>query len=287
MAFHDQIDFRRPSSTLSIDRKPVTFFDDATESSEAPTPILGSATTMSPSFSTDAFGWEDFTVNNSAFVDRPISSNNPFFDPSSSMTFNNNNPYRASMAVQQPQPTWSMPETPTEASTPTATKAFDPFTHDFDTGPPVTFQGMPMGSNAQHQFNGSAMASNNVRPSAVFPPAQPDNPAVPMSPHSNKEWMEMSAMEQRSAPKRMRQSSPSRPYSPGFPRRDGIRKKNARFDIPSERNLLNIDQLIAHCTDPEELKELKQQKRLLRNRQAAYEHPFPFGLSVPSIVLVS
>jgi hypothetical protein len=71
-------------------------------------------------------------------------------------------------------------------------------------------------------------------------------------------------------PKRMRQNSPGlRSHSP-LMRRDGIRKKNARFDIPAERNLLNIDQLIAQSTDEQEIKELKQQKRLLRNRQAAY-----------------
>jgi hypothetical protein len=52
-------------------------------------------------------------------------------------------------------------------------------------------------------------------------------------------------------------------------RGDGIRKKNARFDIPAERNLGNIDQLISQSTDEQEIKELKQQKRLLRNRQAA------------------
>ena len=52
-------------------------------------------------------------------------------------------------------------------------------------------------------------------------------------------------------------------------RGDGIRKKNARFDIPPDRNLNNIDQLISQSTDEQEVKELKQQKRLLRNRQAA------------------
>jgi hypothetical protein len=41
-------------------------------------------------------------------------------------------------------------------------------------------------------------------------------------------------------------------------------------DITGERNLLNIDQLIASCVDKADLKELNQQKRLLRNRQAAY-----------------
>jgi len=53
--------------------------------------------------------------------------------------------------------------------------------------------------------------------------------------------------------------------------RDGVRKKNARFDIPEGHNLQTIDELI-NRTDPnneQTLKELKQQKRLLRNRQAA------------------
>jgi hypothetical protein len=52
-------------------------------------------------------------------------------------------------------------------------------------------------------------------------------------------------------------------------RGDGIRKRNARFDIPPDHNLSNIDQLIAQSTDEQEIKDLKQQKRLLRNRQAA------------------
>lgn len=52
-------------------------------------------------------------------------------------------------------------------------------------------------------------------------------------------------------------------------RSDGIRKKNAKFEIPKERNLDNIDRLIMQSTNEEEKKELKQQKRLLRNRQAA------------------
>ena len=65
----------------------------------------------------------------------------------------------------------------------------------------------------------------------------------------------------------MRPNTPPRSFSP---RRDGIRKKNARFDIPPERSLLNIDVLIQNSTNDDEIKELKQQKRLLRNRQAAY-----------------
>ncbi|KAJ5085281.1 hypothetical protein N7532_010052 [Penicillium argentinense] len=59
--------------------------------------------------------------------------------------------------------------------------------------------------------------------------------------------------------------------SPLTVRRDGIRKKNARFEIPAERTLSNIDQLISQSSNDEEIKELKQQKRLLRNRQAALD----------------
>jgi hypothetical protein len=50
---------------------------------------------------------------------------------------------------------------------------------------------------------------------------------------------------------------------------DGKKKRNARFPIPAERTLSNIDHLISQSTNEEEIKELKQQKRLLRNRQAA------------------
>lgn len=70
----------------------------------------------------------------------------------------------------------------------------------------------------------------------------------------------------------VRPGSPQlRIHSPMHIRRDGIRKKNARFDIPAERTLMNIDALITQSNDEGEIKELKQQKRLLRNRQAALD----------------
>ena len=52
-------------------------------------------------------------------------------------------------------------------------------------------------------------------------------------------------------------------------RPDGVRKKNAKFEIPDERNLDTLDSLIKHAKSEDELKELKMQKRLLRNREAA------------------
>lgn len=75
-------------------------------------------------------------------------------------------------------------------------------------------------------------------------------------------------MEARPSHKRMRPNSPPRGMS-DLQRRDGIRKKNGRIDIPQERNIQNIEELIEQASDDETLKELKQQKRLLRNREAA------------------
>lgn len=75
-------------------------------------------------------------------------------------------------------------------------------------------------------------------------------------------------VEARPVSKRMRPASP-RETTVDYQRRDGIRKKNGRIDIPHERNIESIDQLIESTTDENMLKELKQQKRLLRNREAA------------------
>jgi hypothetical protein len=279
MAYYEQPDFRRPASTLStVDRKSSTLFDDFSDI-DAPTPILASATTMSPTFSEDPFttSFDEFSAVNSDF-NRPLGSNNPFFNEPAPMQFNNNNPYRASMPAQQQAPSWSVPETPTDASTPTATSKFDPFGSDFDPGPSAPFMSMSM---SQQQPYESMSVGQNVRPSAVFPSAS-DSTAQPMSPHTNKEWMEMSqSMEPRGPPRHMmRSGSSKRAHSPNLVQRsDGVRKKNARFEIPPERSLLTIDQLISSCQDGEQLKELKQQKRLLRNRQAAYEPLSYFGPS--------
>lgn len=94
--------------------------------------------------------------------------------------------------------------------------------------------------------------------------------AVSMSPQSSQGgWA--SATSSDGVDQRFPLASPTfRPVSPQLVLRpDGIRKKNARFEIPKERNLATIDALILASTNEEEKKELKQQKRLLRNRQAA------------------
>ena len=92
-----------------------------------------------------------------------------------------------------------------------------------------------------------------------------------MSPHSHQDWMGMAQqeMDNRPMPKRMRPNSPPVTMV-DYARRDGIRKKNGRIDIPPERNIHTIDEMIDQTNDEDQLKELKQQKRLLRNREAAY-----------------
>ena len=93
---------------------------------------------------------------------------------------------------------------------------------------------------------------------------------TPHSPHSHQDWMSLAAQEaaQRPTPKRFRGTSPVR-TTVDQQRRDGVRKKNGRIDIPQERNINTIDDLIDSAPDDDTLKELKQQKRLLRNREAA------------------
>ncbi|KAF2787180.1 hypothetical protein K505DRAFT_258281 [Melanomma pulvis-pyrius CBS 109.77] len=264
------MDFHRPSSTLSsVDQKPSTFsFDDSStlDSNILDTPVLMSPTTSTQGiFSPDTSIWEDFSAGQ--FVDRTASSsvvnhngNNPFFTGESNNPFARLPPNQAATYGQQTS--WPVSDN-SGSRTPTASKPMNPFgPGDFDSAP-SSFVPAP----SQLPYHGLPMHTN-VSPTSVFPNAPPEQP---MSPHTNSEWMAFNQqeMDARPGPKRMRPSSPHRSYSP---RRDGgIRKKNARFEIPAERNLCNIDTLIANCSNEDEMKELKQQKRLLRNRQAALD----------------
>ncbi|PVH98143.1 hypothetical protein DM02DRAFT_657619 [Periconia macrospinosa] len=273
---HSSMDFHRPSSSsISQDRKPSAFaFDDANtlDAHILDTPVLMSPSTSTQGmFSPDASIWEDFS-HQGQFVDRTATSsvvntnaNNPFFTPQQQQS---NNPFSRlpenQAASYGQQTSWPV-ETP-GSRTPTASKPMNnPFgPGDFGAAAPTPFAPEP--STQQMTFNGLPVQSN-VRPSSIFP----QGPERPLSPHTNSEWMAFNQqeMDARPGPKRMRPSSPTRPFTP---RRDGgIRKKNARFDIPAERNLLNIDHLIQNCQNEDDLKELKQQKRLLRNRQAALD----------------
>jgi hypothetical protein len=266
----NSMDFHRPDSTLSsMDRKPTSAFafDDA---NTLDAHILDTPTLMSPStstqgmFSPDQSIWEDFSAQGQ-FIDRTASSsvvntnvNNPFFAEQSNNPFSRLPPNQVANYGQQTS--WPVAET-SGSRTPTASKPLNPFgPGDFGAAPQAFVQ-----EPQQMAYHGLPVQSN-VRSNSGFP----QGPEQPLSPHNNSEWMAFNQqeMDARPGPKRMRASSPPGSYTP---RRDGgIRKKNARFDIPAERTLTNIDHLIQHCANDDDLKELKQQKRLLRNRQAAY-----------------
>ncbi|KAK3722193.1 hypothetical protein LTR37_002626 [Vermiconidia calcicola] len=148
--------------------------------------------------------------------------------------------------------------------------------------PQQSFEGHQTVQYTHHRTDSARGSFSHHGP---HPPAQPQHynaphpegtfiaaPQVqtPMSPHSHQDWMSMAQQEVECRPmsKRMRPASPLR-TSVDSQRGDGIRKKNGRIDIPNERTIQTIDDLIESTNDDELLKELKQQKRLLRNREAA------------------
>lgn len=161
-----------------------------------------------------------------------------------------------------------------ESNSCTPTPAYNDFRPDFDHSSSTAYLTGATGPVGVTSAGPSAFelhGGHEARPLHVFPPTatSTDNASFPTSPLEG--WTSPTIhdpMDPRTGPKRARPGSPVGAHSPLL-RRDGIRKKNARFEIPAERNLLNIDQLIAQSSDDQEIKELKQQKRLLRNRQAA------------------
>ncbi|KAJ1333595.1 transcriptional activator HAC1 [Microdochium nivale] len=180
-----------------------------------------------------------------------LPSNNPFLEPQHS-----NNPFirgDQTPATYGPQSqAWSIGQ---------GSGTCTPFQYDgLDTGydnSAALFQQRAMPTQTPFGNPGAQVA-------ALFSNA--GNHTIPSSPQ--KDWMGQDVRGQ--SMKRARSPSGIRSHN-DLRRGDGIRKKNARFDIPAERNLLNIDNLIAQSTDDSEVKELKQQKRLLRNRQAALD----------------
>lgn len=188
-----------------------------------------------PLFSPKTEDWQSVDMQS-------LPSNNPFLDSHST------NPY---LRLDQSQATyathattaWSMNGSSGSA---TPLQRFDSLP-DFDS----------TASIFQRTAQGPTPFSNNGN---MFASLASDNQSMPASPQ--KEW----ATHVQSANKK---NSPTIRSHNELRRGDGIRKKNARFEIPAERNLSNIDHLIAQSNDDQEIKELKQQKRLLRNRQAA------------------
>ncbi|KAL7817763.1 hypothetical protein V8C26DRAFT_60223 [Trichoderma gracile] len=169
-----------------------------------------------------------------------LPSNNPFFEPHST------NPY---MRFEQ--------------------NSANPF---ISSGNPWAMNGGSGTATPFQRFGGGGMAADFEANASIF--QQTIHAPTPFPPSGNMfaSLADGQVMQDgQPASKKMRPSSPSIRSHNDLRRGDGIRKKNARFEIPAERNLSNIDQLISQSTDEQEIKELKQQKRLLRNRQAALD----------------
>ncbi|KAL1960958.1 hypothetical protein VTO42DRAFT_4846 [Malbranchea cinnamomea] len=174
---------------------------------------------------------------------------------------------------QQPQHPQAWPLSASSGSC-TPTPVYEQFPHEFD-------------GTAANPFNGGAVGAIHApmgyppmpyRPGSAFP--QPPT-TLSMPPQAGQGWVTAApdAPDAQGKPVRQAATTTTTTTTTTYRangstltmRRDGIRKKNARFDIPPERTLSNIDFLISQSTDEDEIKELKQQKRLLRNRQAALD----------------
>jgi hypothetical protein len=262
--------FYRPSS-LTVDTHPHNYFEEDEGSIldenilEHNNGSLDSGLEMTPPM--DASRRDSFAVSSALFspktdewphVDmRPMASNNPFVEQ-------NHNPFMRvdaqTASFGHPGHGWSLSH---GSGMSTPMQGHDGLPAEFEVNAPIF----------QRPMQGQTPFSNPGNPQMpLFSSGSTNNGSIPTSPQKERAGAE--AMDHRAMPKRMRPHSPAlRSHADMSRRGDGIRKKNARFDIPAERNLNNIDQLIAQSTDEQEIKELKQQKRLLRNRQAAYAPP--------------
>jgi hypothetical protein len=283
MTFHHSFELPHHNghSPPDLDRKPVSFdlLDDLDplDSSLLESGMISpssadrrdSFATSTPFFSPQSTTtpWDDpfpSSATTTTLPERHLSITSHFGEHSMS-----NNPFYN----HNQQSGWLDLDRTADSRTPVAPATYVPFTAGYD-AQPASF---PQSMSTAPPF-GALPGLNNVRPAAIMPPAAGATP-LPTSPPPGKEWMalaEQDNVDARRLPKRIRQNSPPRSLSPGFSRQ-GVRKKNARFEIPPERSLANIDQLINQCDNEDDIKELKQQKRLLRNRQAAYVALDNFG----------
>ncbi|KAL9062230.1 MAG: hypothetical protein Q9157_009108 [Trypethelium eluteriae] len=222
-----------------------------------------SATIYSP----DGGGWDGSSASG---LERNSNPSNPFFDPHTNNPFMRMDASQQAVYGQQPSAPWSF-ENESGTCTPTV-PTYDHFGQDFenDNHPPYS---AGLESSGMSSAFGGLPFNNNVRPSSVF---QAPSATTPLSPQAPSDWMNLASQDAESRPfsRQMRRPSSALSQASALRRRaadGGIRKKNARFDIPEGRTLDTIDDLIKNCSNESDLKELKSQKRLLRNRQAALD----------------
>ncbi len=198
--------------------------------------------------------WPQFTPNHDAMESMTFTTvNNPqnFFPKQ--VDGNYNSQTNAPQSADYANHTQSWPQPPFLLGS-------DQQSASYSTYPPET----PIKGEA---LPNSAVAQTSQTTSPEYQPY----PTSATSPRSDAGWMSNSSSDPVDSKEKREMLSPLFDNNPLHIRRDGIRKKNARFAIPDDRRVDTIDKIIA-STDPREenlLKELKAQKRLLRNRQAA------------------
>lgn len=268
MARYSQSSFDFYQSPSTVDSKPVfseeddlSLLDDKILDSTSPE-LSSTSDHRRPSYdhhAPDAFShrdsvWSDFSQPVASSQSRQNSHvGHAIFESAP-------NPFMRVDAADQPAaygqpPSWPVSK---DSGSCTPTGIYEQFPQDLDHGSSAPFSGGAVGPVS------AVNIPMSYRPGMAFGPPG----AVAMSPQSSQGWIP-AATDMSDAMSRPMRSPTYRNGSPLSVRRDGIRKKNARFEIPAERTLSNIDQLISQSTNEEEIKELKQQKRLLRNRQAA------------------
>lgn len=270
MAYADaRFGYQQPQTDSALDNKQTAFID-TDSSSLLNQSVLDGDMMQSPH---DTFRKNSFANSNGVLSpadsqtwDHPFASGlNPdpssagvpgSFQEDSNAFLRQSNPHVATYPNQQQHSSWAF-ENGSGDHTPTTGAEFMP---------PPQYDGPHFIPQRQEGATGS-FAQQHPMPQHFISASQVQ---TPMSPHSHQDWMGMAEreMENRPSHKRMRPNSPPRSMSDAQ-RRDGIRKKNGRIDIPQERNIQNIEDLIEQATDDDMVKELKQQKRLLRNREAA------------------
>ncbi|PGH26797.1 hypothetical protein AJ80_01563 [Polytolypa hystricis UAMH7299] len=219
----------------------------------------------STSTSTDDFSrresvWSDMARHNNPDSQSHHTSqlSTPLFEPATANFVRLDTAQSASYGQQQ---SWPLSA---DSGSCTPTPIYEQFSHDYDGSATNPFAGGAVGP-----VNPMSFPQIPYRPGSTFPPSRN---AVAMSPQSSQQgWISASSEAPEPVGSKPMRNPTYRNGSALHMRRDGIRKKNARFEIPAERTLSNIDILIAQSTDEDEIKELKQQKRLLRNRQAALD----------------
>lgn len=280
--------YQHPAPDFAIDRDPSGLYDEDADSADAmasaiiepeiissPDRQLRRASTANASgiiSPADSQGWEQHFASG-AEVSSAVAPNSLSTRPAP--------PLRAQTFVGQPQPpAWTFDQGSGHC---TPTSAGDALYHgpspavNVNLGP--QYRQDHVDSRHAHFIQpGPALSVQHPQHFALPQPPDvqfiaPPQVQTPMSPHSHQDYMAFAAneAETRGVSRRMHPTSPPR-TSVDAQRRDGIRKKNGRIEIPQERSIQRIDQLLEGAQDEDFVKELKQQKRLLRNREAAYVH---------------